>query len=85
MQRNLVDFLIKGRAIDYWKKQRLLQDTGMTYRLTEKGLAICAKAPAAADSPPGPADVGYWQTQFHENAALGRKKTTRVPLAAEPA
>lgn len=85
MQRNLVDFLIKGRAIDYWKKQRWLQGTGMTYRLTEEGLAICAKAPAAAGTPPGPTDVGYWETQFRENAALGRKKTIRVPLAADPA
>ena len=85
MQRNLVDFLIKGRAIDYWKKQRWLQGTGMTYRLTEEGLAICAKAPAAAGATPGPADVGYWETQFRENATLGRKKTIRVPLAADPA
>jgi hypothetical protein len=81
MQRNLVDFLIKGRAIDYWKKQRWLQGDGMTYRLTEEGLAICAKSDAAAAA--GPTDVGYWETQFRNNAALPRKKTLRV-RAAEP-
>lgn len=85
MQRNLVDFLIKGRAIDYWKKQRWLQSTGMAYRLTEEGLAICAKTPAAAAAASGPADVGYWEMQFRENAALARKKIIRVPLTAEPA
>lgn len=81
MQRNLVDFLIKGRAIDYWKKQRWLQGDGMTYRLTEEGLAICAKSPTAAPAAPataGATDVAYWEQQFRANAALPRKKTLRV-------
>ena len=80
MQRNLVDFLIKGRALDYWKKQHWLQSTGMTYRLTEQGLAICQKAAAPASPSAGPADVSYWEKQFRENAALPRKKTIRVPV-----
>jgi hypothetical protein len=78
MQRNLVDFLIKGRAIDYWKKQRWLQGDGMTYRLTEEGLAICAKSPTAAPAAPGPTDVAWWEQQFRANASLPRKKTLRV-------
>ena len=87
MQRNLVDFLIKGRAIDYWKKQRWLQGDGMTYRLTEEGLAICAKSPSTGAMPagaaPGPTDVAYWEQQFRENAALPRKKTLRVRVEEE--
>jgi hypothetical protein len=88
MQRNIVDFFIKGRAIDYWKKQRWLQGDGMTYRLTEEGLAICAKNPIAAGGAPaeaGPADVFYWEKQFRENAALERKKTLRVPALTDAA
>jgi hypothetical protein len=85
MQRNLVDFLIKGRAIDYWKKQRWLQGDGMTYRLTEEGLAICAKSPLTASGTPGPADVAYWDSQFRSNSSLPRKKTLRVALPPEAA
>lgn len=74
MQRNLVDFLIKGRAIDYWKKQRWLQDTGMTYRLTEKGLAICAKAPATADPHPAPPTSAIGKRSFTKMLHSGAKK-----------
>ena len=81
MPKKVVDFLIKGRALDYWKRQQWLQATPTSYRLTEPGLAICLKP--AAEGASGPADIGWWETQFRGNEGWPRRKTFRMPVPSE--
>jgi hypothetical protein len=83
MPKKIVDFLIKGRALDYWKKQQWLQATPTSYKLTEAGLEICRKADAVAAQ--GPTDAGWWEAQFLSNTAWPRYKTFRLPVPGEPA
>jgi len=83
MPKKIVDFLIKGRALDYWKKQQWLQATPTSYRLTEAGLEICRKADGVASA--GAADAGWWEGQFVANTQWPRYKTFRFPLPEAPA
>ncbi len=77
MRKDVVDFLVKRRALGYWKDKGWLEEGGDGYRLTAAGLVICQSALAnqLASHNTSAAEVGYWAHQFCSNQALPRKAT----------
>jgi hypothetical protein len=74
MSKQLIDFLVKGRAIGYWKDQGWLEEAEANYRLTAAGLVTCQSALAnqLATHNTSAADVSFWVTQFRHNTDLPR-------------
>jgi hypothetical protein len=80
MRKDVLDFLIKGRALGYWLENRWLERDGDAYRLTKDGLVTCQSALAAQlkTHNTDASTVAYWVEQFQSNAALGRHETFDV-------
>ena len=75
MPKPIVEFLIKGRAIGYWKEKGWLTEQQDGYSLSADGLVVCQSA--LADQLPthntSSKDVGFWVEQFLNNRDLPRR------------
>lgn len=80
MPKAIVDFLVKGRAIGYWKEKGWLSEGTDGYRLSAEGLVLCQSALAQQlpthNTTAG--DVQYWVDQFLQNSRLPRSATIVV-------
>lgn len=74
MSKPIVDFLVKKRAIGYWKEKGWLEESEVGYRLSPAGLVLCQSALAAQLPTHNTTanQVGYWVDQFMNNTQLSR-------------
>jgi hypothetical protein len=74
MSKPIIDFLVKKRAIGYWKEKGWLEESHTGYRLSPAGLVLCQSALAAQlPTHNTTADhVRYWVDQFVSNTELPR-------------
>ena len=74
MSKPIVDFLVKRRAIGYWKEKGWLEESDAGYRLSPAGLVLCQSALATQlPTHNTTADhVMYWVDQFLSNTGLPR-------------
>ncbi len=77
MPKALVDFLIKERAVSYWKMKQWLEEDSECYRLSAGGLVVCQSALAAQLPTHNTTarNTEYWVTQFQQNTQLPRTAT----------
>lgn len=75
MRKDVINFLVKRRALGYWKEKGWLEEGNDSYRLTAAGLVICQSALAnqLPSHNTSAAEVGYWVDQFRSNRALPRR------------
>ena len=80
MPKGIIDFLIKGRAIGYWKKKGWLIELPDGYHLSAEGLVLCQSALADQLSThnTSAASVEFWEREFRTNSSLPR--TTRFDV-----
>jgi hypothetical protein len=74
MFKPIIDFLIKGSAVNYWIRKGWLLEGDNAYHLTPQGLVICQSA--LANQLPthntNTENVWFWVTQFTTNSSLPR-------------
>jgi hypothetical protein len=77
MPKALVDFLIKERAVSYWKMKQWLEEDNQCYRLSADGLVVCQSALAAQLPTHNTTarSTEYWVAQFQQNTQLPRTAT----------
>lgn len=76
MPKNVIAFLVKGRAIGYWQEKGWLEEEAVAYRLTPEGLVVCQSA--LAQQLPShntrATNVAFWVNQFQTNSSLPRSE-----------
>jgi len=74
MSMPIIDFLIKDRAIRYWKKKEWLNEHEDGYHLTPEGLVVCQSALADQLSThnTNAASINFWVNEFRTNNSLPR-------------
>ena len=76
MPKRMIHFLVKVRAIGYWKEKRWLTEQSDGYRLTTDGLVVCQSA--LADQLPthntAATNVEFSVHQFRTNTSLSRSE-----------
>jgi hypothetical protein len=77
MPKALINFLIKERAVSYWKMKGWLEEDNESYRLSADGLVVCQSALAAQLPTHNTTarSTEYWVAQFQENSQLLRSAT----------
>lgn len=74
MPKPKIDFLIKGRAIGYWKEKGWLAEGAGNYHLTTVGLVVCQSALAEQllTHNTNAASIQFWVNEFRFNSSLPR-------------
>lgn len=77
MSKEILIFLMKERAIAYWKGNQWLEETDNLFKLSASGLVLCQSA-LAAQLPTHnttATNTEYWEAQFRTNTHLSRRAT----------
>lgn len=77
MRKDVLEFLVKERALGYWVEKGWLESDSGTYRLTKDGLVTCQSALATQlqTHNTDASTVAYWVDQFQSNSNFPRHET----------